>query len=114
MAIIKAERKKLTPGEVKSAIAKFRKKLAKEEIPVKMVFLFGSYAKNRAHIDSDIDVAIILPSGLDYDREKIGEIFWWAKQINVKLEPHILSENDFNNRWFSLPAEIKKSGVEIK
>ena len=78
------------------------------------MILFGSYAKNRPHIDSDIDVAIILPSDSNINRDKINQISWWAKQIEIRLETHILSENDFNNRWFSLPAEIKKSGMKIK
>jgi predicted nucleotidyltransferase len=110
--VIKTARKKLTDAYVRAAIGKLKEKLATENIPVRQIILFGSYAKNRPHVDSDIDVAVILESD-GIDRAKIDKIAWWAKQIEVKLEPHILSENDFANRWLSLPAEIKKSGIEI-
>lgn len=111
--VIKTTRKKLTETYVRATIGKLKEKLAAENIPVRQIILFGSYAKNRPHIDSDIDVALILGSD-GIDRAKIEKIAWWAKQIEVKLETHVLSENDFANRWLSLPAEIKKSGIEVK
>jgi len=98
---------------VKTAIRKLKEKLIAEGLPVERAILFGSYAKNKPHVDSDIDVAIILDSSKGFDREKIDRAAWWAKQIEVKLEPHILSKNDLANRWLSLPAEIKKSGIEV-
>jgi len=104
----------LPAAYVKTAIGKLKEKLITEGLPVKRVILFGSYAKNRPHIDSDIDVAVILDSSKNFNRQKIDRVAWWAKQIDVKLETHILSEADFNNRWFSLPAQIKKFGEEVK
>ena len=112
--VIKAIRKKLPAAYVETAIGKLKEKLIAEDLPVERVILFGSYAKNNPHIDSDIDVAIVLDSNKNFDRKKIDRVAWWAKQIDVKLEPHILSENDFGNRWLSLPAQIKKFGVEVK
>jgi len=111
--VIKAIREKLTAVRVRAAVVEFGKKLAEENIPVKQLVLFGSYAKNNPHVDSDIDVAVILKADSGINRGGIDNITWWAKQINVKLEPHVLSEGDFNNRWLSLPAEIKKSGIKI-
>ena len=111
--VIKSVRKKLSAAYVKTAIGKLKKKLIAEGMPMEQVILFGSYAKNKPHIDSDIDVAIILDSNKRFDREKIDRIAWWAKQIDIKLETHILSKNDLANRWLSLPAEIKKFGIEV-
>jgi len=107
--VIKTARKKLNRAEINKTITLFRGKLKQEGIAFQKIILFGSYATGNAHIDSDIDVAVVLSS--DNTGEKINDVVWWAKQINVKLEPHILSLNDFENRFFSLPAEIKKSGV---
>jgi predicted nucleotidyltransferase len=114
MAVKTTIRKKLSSAQIKRTIAAFKIRLLAEQIPVKQMFLFGSYAKKRPHIDSDIDVAIVLDSKQKFNKNKIDKISWWAKQINVKLEPHILSENDFANRWLSLPDEIKKFGIEIE
>jgi len=95
-------------GELQST-----KELLKQEgVAFQKIILFGSYANGNAHIDSDIDVAVVLPFNISgFALEKIKDIIWWAKQINVKLEPHILSSSDFENRFFSLSTEIKKSGV---
>jgi len=110
--VIKAERKKLNKKEINKIIALFKDKLKQEKIPFQKVILFGSYAASAAHIDSDIDVAVILPQDVSRDvRQKVNDIAWWAKQINVKLEPHLLSSNDFENDFISLPAEIKKYGI---
>jgi len=110
--VIKTERKKIDKKEINRVLVLFKNKLKQEGVPFQKIILFGSYAANTAHIDSDIDVAVILPRTIpDVVRQKINNIAWWAKQINVKLEPHILSSNDFENNFFSLPAEIKKHGI---
>ena len=110
--VIKVTRKKLNKAEVDKVVSLFKNKLKQENVAFQKIILFGSYATGNTHIDSDIDVAVVLPLNISNGvREKIKDIAWWAKQINVKLEPHILSSNDFENKFFSLPAEIKKSGV---
>lgn len=112
--VIKAERKKLKNSEVKKLVGRFKRGLKKNKILFERMYVFGSYAKGRPHADSDIDVAIILPNAfIQSNKKKLGEIIWMAKQINVKLEPHLLSRNDFANRWLSLPAEIKKYGIKV-
>ncbi len=112
--VIKAVRKKLPAAYVRAAIGELKRKLAAEKLPVAQVILFGSYAKNSPRVDSDIDVAIVLDTNKNFDRKKVDRIAWWAKQIEVKLETHVLNKTDFNNRWLSLPAQIKKFGVEVK
>ena len=109
--VIKAERKKLSAREVQSILKKLKHKLSDEKIPAQAFWIFGSYAKKTHGLDSDIDVAIIVPSVLTQSlKKKIRSVSLLAKQIHVKLEPHVLSDRDFKNRWLSLPAEIKKSG----
>jgi len=110
--VIKTARKKLSKQDVNRMIILLRDKLKQEGVEFQKIILFGSYATGNAHIDSDIDVAVVLPFSISHNaREKVKDIAWWAKQINVKLEPHILSSNDLENRFFSLPSEIKKNGV---
>ena len=113
--VIKASRKKLTRREVRNVISKFQARLNDEQIDVERVLLFGSYARGSAHRDSDIDVAVIMPPRVPAQtRRKIPHIPWFAKQVHVKLEPHILSERDMRNRWLSLPAEVKRFGVKVR
>ncbi|MBM4177291.1 nucleotidyltransferase domain-containing protein [Candidatus Gribaldobacteria bacterium] len=112
--VIKAKREKLNQKEVKKIVSLFKEKLKQEKIPFEKVMLFGSYASDQAHIDSDIDVAVVLPANVsEFVKKELSNITWWAKQINVKLEAHILSSTDFQNKFFSLPALIKKNGILV-
>jgi len=112
---IKAEQKILTPQEVRGAVHGLRRKLVQEGVPVARVLLFGSYARGKAHCDSDIDVAVVVPFHISAcAQKKIHFIPWWAKQIHVKLEPHLLSEGDYKNTWLSLSAEVRRYGVPVK
>ena len=112
MVIIGAERKIIDQTEIKNILASFKQKLLAENIPLKELYLFGSYATSEADRDSDIDVAVVLPSGISQEiKQKFNDIIIWAKEIHVKLEVNILSLSDFDNRYLSLPFYIKKDGI---
>lgn len=112
--VIKTERRVLKTKEVTAAAKFFKKRLRREGISAVRIVVFGSYAKGTAHRDSDIDIAVVVPSPITIsERKRLKNVPWIAKQINVKLEPHIMYEADFQNRWLSLPAEIKKFGKTV-
>ena len=114
MVIIGAERKIIDQAEIKNILAVFKQKLLAENIPLEELYLFGSYSTGEADRDSDIDVAVVLPSGVAEEvKQKFNDIIIWAKEIHVKLEVHILSLSDFSNRYLSLPFYIKKDGIKI-
>jgi len=85
--------------------------LRDEQIPLKEVRLFGSYAHGTAHRDSDVDLAVIVPSGVN--GKKFQHVAWIAKQIHVKLEPHLISTMDLQNPWLTLSAELKKKSIRV-
>jgi predicted nucleotidyltransferase len=59
----------LTQTEVISRLQRFIARVSKH-VPVRSVYLFGSYADGRAGDDSDIDVAVISPAfGKDRHRD---------------------------------------------
>ena len=45
--------------EAKKIVRKYAEKLKKENYSFQMIYLFGSFAQNKSHKWSDIDVAII-------------------------------------------------------
>ena len=75
------------------------------------IILFGSYAKGSYHIDSDIDIAVILK---DYDNlmNIQLELMRLRREIDSRIEPHPIKESDFNNNN-PLVSEIKKHGEII-
>lgn len=112
--VIKIKRQKLSKKDLRQIVANFKRKLIEEQIPARNVFLFGSYATGKQHVDSDIDVAVVLPAKISSAaRANARDLYWMAKSVYVRLEPHILSKAEFNNRWLSLPAEIKKTGIRV-
>jgi predicted nucleotidyltransferase len=75
------------------------------------IILFGSYAKGSSHIDSDIDIAVILK---DYDNlmNIQLELMRLRREIDSRIEPHPIKESDFNESS-PLVNEIKKYGEII-
>ena len=75
------------------------------------IVLFGSYAKGSYHIDSDIDIAVILK---DYDNlmNIQLELMKLRRKIDSRIEPHPIKESDFNE-GSPLINEIKKYGEII-
>jgi predicted nucleotidyltransferase len=77
----------------------------KKKFPnIKKVLLFGSYARDRPHYGSDVDLLIIVSKRTKNDFEKIYETLF---DFSLKYEwsPLILSEDRFNelkttNRFF--------------
>jgi predicted nucleotidyltransferase len=54
--------------------------ICKQFIPdIKLLYLFGSHASNQANTDSDIDLAVLLPS-------KISPVLRWELQQRLSLE----------------------------
>lgn len=77
-------------------------------------YLFGSYAKKTDRTDSDIDLALIIEN-LDDDKrfDLQVKLMLMAADFDVRIEPHPISNRDFN---FNNPfvAEIIKTGIEIE
>ena len=96
--------------EIREIAKKFAQKVA-EKYDCVSVILFGSYAKDSNHNDSDIDIAVILK---DYDNlVKIQiELMRIRREIDSRIEPHPIKEKDFNESN-PLASEIKKYGEII-
>ena len=96
--------------EIINIVKKFAKKV-NEKYDCIGIILFGSYAKGSNHIDSDIDIAVILK---DYDNlmNIQLELMRLRRKIDSRIEPHPIKESDFNENN-PLVAQIKKYGKII-
>lgn len=73
------------------------------------VFLYGSYSKGTATKESDIDVAVIVPS-LGSDWLKLSGKLWYATlSVSTLIEPVLLEEGDTS----PLYSDIMKTGVAV-
>jgi len=98
-------------SEVVNIAEQFAGKVAEKYNCVEVI-LFGSYAKGSNHIDSDIDIAVVLK---DYDNlmNIQLELMRLRREIDSRIEPHPIRESDFNENN-PLVNEIKKYGEIIK
>ncbi len=78
---------------------------------ITQAFLFGSYAKGTSHIDSDIDIAIIIDDVEDIIDAQI-EMMKLRRKIDLRIEPHPIMMSDFDNND-PLSYEILKYGIII-
>ena len=90
------------------------KKLVIEYFPVQIeqFWLFGSYAKNSAHEDSDIDIALVV-NNLDENYSVLNPepILWKLKrQIDLRIEPHIIARD---TDYAGMLNEIQRTGILI-
>jgi uncharacterized protein len=84
--------------------------LVRNYFPLEKVYLFGSYAKNNFHPDSDIDVALVVDH-IEGDYFSVQPLLWkLRRQIDDRIEP-VLIERDNDSSGFL--SEIEKYGIEI-
>ena len=101
--------------EATESIRKFIKALKREGIPVDHVILYGSYAREKARPDSDIDVAVV---SKHFGKDRVEEgmtLFRIAGKIDPRLEPVPISSDSFeNDSWIPLIYEIREKGIELQ
>ena len=77
-------------------IKDYVKTLERSNIPVWRLYLYGSYAKNTYHADSDIDLAVFWDKddidGIDED-VLLRKLRW---DIDLRIEPHSFARTDFD------------------
>ena len=90
------------------------KELITKDLQIKKVYLYGSYAKGTASVDSDIDLAIISPQ-FDSDSDKYAPVIWLSDyRAEHKIEPITIGEERFKKDDVSPLLEIvRKEGIEI-
>lgn len=71
--------------------------------------MFGSYSKGYANPDSDIDVAVIVPSYGDRKLE-ISKLLWRdTREVSFLIEPVLMAED----RWSPLYDDVMQTGIAV-
>ncbi|NCA86593.1 MAG: nucleotidyltransferase domain-containing protein [Clostridia bacterium] len=101
-----------TTMDQREAIKKVQayKALLEDNLKFDKIYLFGSYANNTQHEDSDVDVAIVV-SEVKGDFFSVNPMLWTLRRkIDDRIEP-ILIEKDNDHAGFL--TEIEANGIEI-
>ena len=85
-----------------------------ENYEVKAIILFGSYAKGTNHGDSDIDIAIITDDLKYPDKfEEELNLMWLRRNIDYRIEPHLIEVNDYDNVETPFIQEVIETGIKV-
>lgn len=110
-----AIKKKYSIREVESNIQNFVGYLSREHrLPISVVYLYGSYAKDKQREWSDVDICVVSPrfkntDPLSYLWQKLRQ-----KDIDNLIEPIGFHPDDFKNNESPLIHEIKRTGKKIE
>ena len=90
-------------------LAQQYKAVVAEQMPVKAIYLYGSYSTDNATPQSDIDIAVVVEH-LSDDYFQDTPLLWTLKRkVSNLIEPVLLTE-DTNNPLYST---ILKTGILI-
>ena len=90
----------------------FLKAIPRDKFNLSKAYLFGSYARNNQHEESDIDLAVIIKNLSDPYSAQV-ELMKLRRNFDLRIEPHPFNESDFSIQN-PLVYEILKYGQEIK
>ncbi len=105
----------MSQKQVIELIKKYIHILYKEGIPIEKAFLYGSYAKDEASLESDIDVMLVSEIFENNDDKLIGKTWRLTTEVDSRIEPFIVGTNRFKTDEYSPLLEIvRQEGIEIK
>ncbi len=101
--------------KIVKSIQKYMGYLREQGIPVSYGVLFGSYARNKAHKWSDIDLLVVSPQ---FDEERTAEdyeqLWMYAARTDKRIEPVPVGEKQFETDHTSMIIVIaRREGQKI-
>lgn len=90
-------------------LARKYKEAVAEKLPLKALYLYGSYCRGNHSEDSDIDIAVIVDHLNDNYFEDTPLLWELRRKISSLIEPVLLTE-DLNNPLY---CDITKTGILI-
>ncbi len=75
--------------------------VVRKDMPVKMVILYGSYARGSEDVSSDIDVAVVVDNIENDYLEQSARLFHLIREIDTRLEPVLLSSDEDRSGFLS-------------
>lgn len=105
----------LTQKSVISHLQKYAAEVKATGVHLKKIILFGSYARNKQHEWSDIDVAMVAD---EFSGVGFRDIGLFAK-VQIKypyylIQPRTYSTKDFTAKKDPFLEQILKQGIEIR
>lgn len=93
-------------------IAKKYAEKVKQELPAHMIVLYGSYAKGKAKVTSDIDIAVVVNKVPINYLQASANLFNLVRDIDKRIEPVLIIKN--NDKSGFLDSILKHGNIIYK
>ncbi len=90
-------------------LAKRYKEAVAEHLPVKALYLYGSFSKGTYTEDSDIDIAVVVDRLSENYFDDTPLLWRLRRKVSNLIEPVLLTEDTTN----PLYSDILKTGIRI-
>lgn len=90
-------------------IARKYKALLAKHLPLKAMYLFGSYSKGGYTDESDIDIAVVVDRRSDDYFEDTPLLWRLGRKVNYLIEPVLMTEDKAN----PLYHDVVRTGIMI-
>jgi len=87
--------------------------LQEAHIPVAMIIVFGSAARDEMHEQSDVDVAVVGASFRGDRMQEMHDIRKLRRSLGYKLQPIWFYPEHLENKYSTLAREIKRDGIVV-
>jgi predicted nucleotidyltransferase len=101
---------KKLPNYINNLLIDYKDKLIQNNIPLKKLIIFGSWAKGKQKEDSDIDVAVISDKFAKDEIEEMMIVNKLANQISPNIEAVSIREPLLKDKYNPLIVEISNQG----
>ena len=103
------KRQTLTREEALALVRRYKQVISPRFSVMPKVMMYGSYSKGYANPDSDIDVAVIVPTYGDQKFEMSKNLWRDVREVSFLIEPVLIAED----RWSPLYDDVMRTGVAV-
>ena len=103
------KRQTLTRDEALALVRRYKEVISPRFDVEPKVLMFGSYSKGYANPDSDIDVAVIVPTYGDHKFEISKGLWRDVRDVSFLIEPVLMAED----RKSPLYDDVMRTGVPV-
>jgi len=103
------QRKALSYEEAINLVRQYKEVISHRFEQVPKVMMYGSYSKGYANPDSDIDVAVIVPTYGDRKMEISRNLWSDTRRVSFLIEPVLIADD----RPSPLYDDIMRTGVAV-
>ena len=99
--------------EIIDKLIKFKQILVKNNYQINKFIAFGSRVKGTNMPWSDIDICLVSPNVTGDPSSDYVSLRQLSRTIDISIEPHAFTPEDFDREENGFAYEIKQTGVEL-